>query len=328
MRKFMSTKRNWKPAAMMVVLSAVVYQGLLAGIRFENHQKIQKWTVTSEGPKESRTWSRGNAAPLYAAAASLQQHSLSNRSRRTSLAEYRSERASLDETLLRQRPAFEALRQATLQPRCKFSKSELEGDFDYLGLRSLVMTSCVEMMRLADLGQHREACEVARDIIGLCKNMGSSPTAIFQTVSLYYSNQVLLTVNELHSAYPNGGYQTLDADLESLAEALEKGLSDCPAFERLVLMDQFEETLVQAWQDNLTGRLLSPLDLPVELLKLSYINRSEKAEDALKSGDQDQMMEALEKLKPELESKFTLAPDWSVIAKRTFDTTTELRSAF
>ena len=320
-------RASWKSIAMLAVLSVVVYQGFLASVRFEICQIEQQLGAPTSGADGENFLHRGkdNAAPLYAAAANLQRGQERSRSRRLALAEYRQDPATVDGYLADQKLAFEVLRKATAQGRCDFSHAELRGELDYIGYRSLVMAACSEMFRLASAGQHEEAQAMARDVLAISGNLSKTPSAIHLMMGVHYAEQVLATVGELEAAYPNNRYRQLDADFESLAVQLEKGLVECPAFERALMMSEFEKNFASLQSGGLIG---SSFDLPSANAKLEYLKISRDAQEALKGSDQAQVLEALGALGYRSETHRTLAPKWDLMAQRTFGVSRDLKTAF
>lgn len=138
------------------------------------------------------------------------------------------------------------------------------------------------------------------------------------------------TIDELHTAFPGGGYRQLDADMDALAGQLEKALTECPGFERAVVASEFKRELAGQYSEGAFGYLLGGvLELPLACAELSYLRNSQKAEKILKSSDdQARVIGALESLDPSSDILRTLTPKWAAVARRTFAVAGNLRAAF
>lgn len=310
---------------MIAVLGTVVYHGFLITTRFEIAQKLRQLGCSNDWAEnvEISHRSYGNAAPLYEAAVRLQEVDKRTAGREVTLEWYRQQLDSARRQLQGQQLALQLLRRAAQEKRCQFSLSELRGEFNFLGYRSLVRAGCLEMMRLAELGEFSAANQVAQDLIRMIVRLEEAPTAIHHSIGLSLTQQLSTSIRELQAAYPGQGFQQLAPQLDELSRALEAGFARCPAFEREAMAARFQ----QFWETD--GGMVSgshiALDLQVARAELAYLETSQEVEAAFQAGDETRVMDATLKLGREDKLAAAMTPCWPSLAKKHREVISELK---
>ena len=315
---------------MAAVLGVVVYQGFVCTTRFEVSQlKEELVSPAFEQREVDRAYQdRSNSAPLYAAAAGLQDGH-PGVGQQVTLDYFRRNQADIEQRLAGQHLAFDLLHRAAARKRCNLSYQELSGRMNFLGLRSLVQTVCLEMMRRAEHGEISEATVLARDVRVMIERLDQSPSALRHAICLALSDQLANTVQELHAAYPGQGFEQLWPDLDSLALTLEAGLADCVAAERVVVAGEFDKIRAGDLKGAMVPATFFGLrtDLQVYQAELAYLRASQRIESAVKEADPAKVEAALASLKGDNEIAFAMTVNWTAFHQRHQERLKELRPA-